>query len=106
VLQSVARRAADEVARWGGEELAVLLPGVDAAGARRVAEELRREVAGLGMEHRASPVAPFVTISAGYASVAPTSARSPGELVKAADEALYRAKERGRNRVEGQALED
>ncbi|HHQ47454.1 MAG TPA: diguanylate cyclase [Acidobacteria bacterium] len=101
VLQSVARRAGDEVARWGGEELAVLLPGVDAEGARRVAEELRREVTELKMEHRNSPVAPFVTISVGCASLIPSPGHGSEELVRAADTALYRAKENGKNRIEG-----
>jgi len=105
VLQSVARRAGDEVARWGGEELVVLLPKVGFEGTRRVAEDLRIQVAGLEIEHTSSPVLPFVTISAGFTAVVPSPAHTPDQLVRAADSALYRAKETGRNRIEGQSLE-
>ena len=85
------------VARYGGEELVVLLPGVGEGGARRLAESIREAV-------RRSPI-PFeggefhVTLSAGV-SMRSAEITTPRELISAADAALYRAKANGRNRVE------
>jgi diguanylate cyclase (GGDEF)-like protein len=103
VAQAVAdahRRAGELVARYGGEELAVVLPGTSSEDAGRAAERLRRRVQDLAFPHPRSEAAPVVTVSAGVASRVPDAAESPSELVAAADRALYLAKERGRNRVE------
>ena len=105
VLQHVARvlarrlRRSDVVARYGGEEFAVLLPGTDRDAAFTLAEELRREVeaAPATLPAPAAPVA--VTVSFGAAAM-PADAAEENGLVAAADRALYRAKEGGRNRVE------
>ena len=102
-LKGLARRPADLVARYGGEEFAVVLPRTDANGVRRVAGDLREAVAALGIEHKSSSAASHVTISAGCATLAASAAAEPGSLVQLADEALYRAKEGGRNRVETHA---
>jgi diguanylate cyclase (GGDEF)-like protein/PAS domain S-box-containing protein len=98
VLATVARivrqnlRGMDVGTRWGGEEMLVLLPGTDAAGARVVAERTRSTVAAL-----LEPGLPSVTISGGIATW------EPGEGIDAtvarADRALYEAKAAGRNRV-------
>jgi len=101
ILQSMTRRAGDVVARWGGEELAVLLPEMELEQACEVAENLRRAVEEAHLDHPASPVAPVVTISVGCTATVPTPNRAPQELVTTADAALYRAKASGRNRVEG-----
>ena len=85
------------VARYGGEEMVVLLPGVGEGGARRIAETIREAV-------RRSPI-PFeggefhITLSAGV-SMRSDEITTPRELISAADAALYRAKANGRNRVE------
>ena len=103
VAQTVAeshRRAGELVARSGGEELAVVLPGVAREAALEVAEALRRRVLDLALPHPSSAVAPTVTVSAGVACAQPDEGGSAESLVAAADRALYRAKERGRNRVE------
>lgn len=105
VLSGVLRRPADVVARYGGEEFAVILPDTDITGALQVAEGMRAEVEGLRITHRFSPAAPVVTISIGVATVVPErgSPLSPN-LLRSADEALYQAKQSGRNRIAAGAL--
>ena len=96
--EATARRAGDVVARYGGEELAVLLPDTDATGAGTLAENVRRAVEALGVAHPASP-AQCVTVSIGVGTMVPTPEITPEELVRRADTELYRAKRSGRNRV-------
>ena len=98
-LRTGMRRGGDLVARFGGEEFAVILPDTDLAGALVVGEELRRGIQDLAIPHVASNVAASVTISVGVACIVPSSERAPMALLAAADEALYLAKARGRNRV-------
>lgn len=93
------RRVSDLVARYGGEELVAVLPNTPLEGAIQIAESMRRAVADAELRHAASPVAPFVTISAGVACLTPGPEQLPSELVVRADAALYRAKDEGRNRV-------
>lgn len=104
VLKTVAQtlnktlKDSDVLARYGGEEFVVVLPRTDTVGAVAVAERLRVAVAGLSLR-RLAPVAPErVTISVGVASC-PVHATTVAELVHAADEALYKSKSEGRNRV-------
>ncbi|CAN5910244.1 hypothetical protein BH11MYX3_BH11MYX3_28990 [soil metagenome] len=92
------RRPSDVLARYGGEEFVALLPDTDAAGACAVAERLRAAVEELGIEHERSRCAKVVTISAGVATMAPSLDRPATTLVSAADAALFRAKDSGRNR--------
>jgi len=88
------------VARWGGEEFIVALPAADVAQAMKVAQGLCEAVSGLALRHEASMTAPSVTISVGVAVSRPAKATGTVEsLVAAADSALYRAKESGRNRA-------
>jgi diguanylate cyclase (GGDEF)-like protein len=89
----------DLVARYGGEELVLLLPRRDQAAAHAIAEQLRVLVEQDGMSHPSSTVAPVVTVSIGVAAMTPHAARLPQQLIAAADEALYAAKAGGRNRV-------
>ena len=98
-MAGTATRSADLVARYGGEEFVVVLPDTDAAGARVLAEELRRRVAALGIVHAASAAAGCVTISIGVASLVPDGRDDPSYLILKADEALYQAKDQGRDRV-------
>ncbi|MGZ8778896.1 MAG: diguanylate cyclase [Thermoanaerobaculia bacterium] len=97
-LNESVRRSGEVVARYGGEEFAILLPGVDGAGALRVAETLRE-----GIERLASPygngTARRVTASCGVASLSPAPEASSDTLVASADRALYAAKHSGRNCV-------
>lgn len=89
-------RAADTPARYGGEELAVLMPGTDAAGASVSAEELRAAIAAAVVEGPDWPVT--VTASFGVAEIGPMVPTGEA-LVAAADAALYEAKRTGKNRV-------
>ncbi|MBI4914068.1 MAG: PleD family two-component system response regulator [Acidobacteria bacterium] len=100
-LARTLRRGADLVARYGGEEFAVVLPGTGLEGAREIAENLREAVASLWLPHGASSVAPTVTVSVGVATLQPGPQESSPGLLEAADRALYRAKQEGRNRVCG-----
>jgi diguanylate cyclase (GGDEF)-like protein len=94
-------RDADVAARYGGEEFAVLLPDVDASVARTIAERIRSEteaaviVLGPGQTAR-------ITVSIGV-STAPAQGIDRVTLLRVADEALYQAKDGGRNRVESAA---
>jgi len=99
-LQSSLRRAAETAARYGGEEFAAILPEADATGAALVAETMRQNVLALQILHEGSLMERFVTVSVGVATAYPTTEGSPVTLIGAADAALYRAKQRGRNRVE------
>ncbi|MBN1439121.1 MAG: GGDEF domain-containing protein [Anaerolineales bacterium] len=92
-IERGARRGLDVVARYGGEEFAIILPETDAAGAMTVAENVRRGVEGSGkLLHR-------LTVSLGIASMCGEGIL-PAEVVDRADQALYQAKLRGRNRTE------
>ena len=89
-------REIDTAARWGGEEFAVVLPGTDLMGAAHVAERIRVVLSERGLvSAEGTPL--HVTASFGVAASQPTTTMS--ELVDAADEALYRAKRAGKNRV-------
>jgi diguanylate cyclase (GGDEF)-like protein len=92
-------RPADFVGRYGGEEFALVLPDLDAEQARSYAESLRARVEALRLAHGSSGVSPHVTLSVGVASMVAERGRQAGELLAAADAALYCAKKAGRNRV-------
>jgi adenylate cyclase len=104
-LQAVAKamrqnvRGTDMVARYGGEEFVVILPGSTTENALKVAERIRIAIKDLKMPHRGSKVDEFVSISGGLASVIPDQESSPMDLIAKADQALYQAKQQGRDRV-------
>jgi len=90
----------DILARYGGEEFVAVLYDSDVDQASNVAEQMRGAVESLDIEHRGSRIASHVTISIGIAVVRPTTSRTPRGALQLADEALYTAKIKGRNRVE------
>ncbi|BFG81344.1 hypothetical protein PTKU46_93780 [Paraburkholderia terrae] len=102
-LEDHVRRPGDVVARYGGEEFVVVLPDTDSLGALSMAESLRDAVAKLAIEHLGSEQGK-VTVSIGAASWQGVVAESVSSVVKAADEALYRAKAVGRNCVSAAIL--
>ncbi|MBW8717922.1 MAG: GGDEF domain-containing protein [Variovorax paradoxus] len=100
IARVASRRPGDLAARYGGEELAVLLPNTDVAGAVMLAERIRSAVRELKIEH-AGTADGFVTLSAGVDALSPQAGigGQPKELIRSADKALYAAKSGGRNRV-------
>jgi diguanylate cyclase (GGDEF)-like protein len=91
-------RSGELAARVGGEEFALLLPNSSVEAATRIAERVRQCVEELRLEHPLNP-AKVVTISLGVATGLPAECPQIGSLAKAADDALYLAKEAGRNRA-------
>jgi len=98
-LVSAIHRDADFLARYGGEEFSAILPDTDINGAVRVAEEMRQAIKSLKIAHAKSKICDTVSISIGVSSVVPHRGTDPEILITAADQALYKAKEEGRDRV-------
>ncbi len=96
-VQKVVNRPADLVARYGGEEFVVILPNTDINGAMAIAKRIHAAIKDLAIPHQASEVSNTVTISLGITSLIPTSDLSTTDIIKQADQALYRAKQQGRN---------
>ena len=88
-------RDVDVSGRWGGEEFLIVLPGTSLEGAVEAAERIRSDFTALELSGDAGPVR--MTASFGVASFVPGT--EPDQLVRAADEALYEAKRRGKDRV-------
>jgi len=103
-LRAAARRPHELVARYGGEEFAIILPDSDFDNALRFAELLCQSVRDLEIPHAYSKVAPILTISVGAAATIPQKDALPASIVDAADQALYQAKDTGRNRAVGKRL--
>ncbi|HEY9881924.1 MAG TPA: diguanylate cyclase [Leptolyngbyaceae cyanobacterium] len=95
--QQVVQRPPDLMARYGGEEFVALLPDTPLKGAIAVAENIHRAIWALTIPHQDSEVSDRITISLGIATEVPTAQRSAANLVHQADQALYRAKQQGRN---------
>lgn len=105
-LQKVARAISDAVqnpsdlvARYGGEEFVVILPNTEGYGALKVAEAIRQNVERLQLDHSQSNISKFVTLSLGVAYLVPNQDNSQELLLANADQALYEAKQKGRNQA-------
>lgn len=97
-------RPGDVVARYGGEEFTLVLPHTGPAGAVAVASQVLEAVRKAGLAHPASDAGDVVTVSLGVATAVPGMDQPVSELVAAADEALYDAKEAGRNTLRTREL--
>jgi diguanylate cyclase (GGDEF)-like protein len=97
-LKSVGRRPADLAARYGGEEFAMVLPATTSEGAVDVAKSLVRAIEGMSIPHVKSGVGPSISLSQGIASLIPDQDTKPENVIVLADQALYEAKQQGRNR--------
>jgi diguanylate cyclase (GGDEF)-like protein len=96
---SFVRRPLDMVARFGGEEFAVVLFDTTPEHALRIGEEIKQTVQGLAIAHAQSTSAPMLTISIGIACAQPAAGLDAARLLLLADQALYAAKRSGRNKV-------
>lgn len=99
VIAMCAQRPLDFAARFGGEEFGAVLYGPALDYGREIPEMLRRSVEELRIPHAESSTSPWLTVSIGVAIVSPGHERSLAGAIQLADEALYQAKEEGRNRV-------
>jgi diguanylate cyclase (GGDEF)-like protein len=97
-LAGVAAETTGFAGRYGGEEFCLLLPNTDASRASEIGEMVRAAVQNLAMPHSTSSYQ-AVTVSVGVACTKPNDSQQPGDLIEAADAALYAAKHRGRNAV-------
>ncbi|MBF0175731.1 MAG: diguanylate cyclase [Magnetococcales bacterium] len=105
-LRRSMHRTVDLVARYGGEEFCCVLPDTESPGAMGVANRLLCAVHELAIPHHHSKVADHVTMSLGVASLVPAAGQGSEILIHMADQALYKAKNGGRNRVELARTED
>jgi diguanylate cyclase (GGDEF)-like protein len=103
-LSGIAAETMGFAGRYGGEEFCLLLPNTDAMRAREIGEMVRAAVEQLAMPH-ATSVHRCVTVSVGIACARPNDSQRPGDLIEAADAALYAAKHRGRNNVAEHGLQ-
>ncbi len=98
LLQSHARRASDLAARYGGEEFTLIAADCDAERAAALAETIRAAVEAMQLPHQASPLS-VLTVSIGVVSLTPTATTSAAQILGLADQAMYRAKDQGRNQA-------
>lgn len=98
-LDKQANRTVDMVARFGGEEFAIILSETNLAGAVKVSKTARSAIESLKIPHSKSSAAKVITISIGIASLTPCRLTKPVELITRADKALYFSKRNGRNRI-------
>ena len=99
-IQKNFTRADDLVARYGGEEFAIIIPNIDKEVAVVLVERMRADIEALALEHADSSVSEFVTISAGLTTQKIDAHTTAKGLIEKADRALYKSKNKGRNRIE------
>ena len=97
-MQKSLKRPRDFIARFGGEEFVAILPETDSEGAKHTAERIRKDVYGLNIPHKYSKVKEYVTISLGIGFTDVPEMFVFEEVLDKADEALYEAKESGKNK--------
>lgn len=105
ILRRHFQRASDLVARYGGEEFCVILPDMEFNEVKLLSEQLRTGIMQHRIDHQASQVAAYVTISIGIVTCLPEAGCDADMLIRTADKALYAAKNHGRNRIESILLD-
>ncbi len=103
IVKSSVKRKTDLVARYGGEELIVVLRELSYSNAIQIAEEIRKNIEDMKIENNKAPSG-YVTISVGLVFGQISSSQTPDELIELADELMYTAKKRGKNRLESMEL--
>jgi len=98
-LENSIHRETDMVARYGGEEFVAILPETGVQGALEVAKNMCSKIETLHIPHKSSKITNHLTISVGVATAVPERGSQPETLIAAADQALYEAKNNGRNQV-------
>lgn len=98
ILKQSVQRPADLVARYGGEEFAILLPNTPTAGAQDVAERIQATMRLMRLTDTPSPECQRVSISLGITCITPQDSHTGSDLIAAADQALYQAKQQGGDR--------
>ncbi len=98
-ISSTLKRPADFVARYGGEEFIALLPNTDDKGALFIAEKIRKNVLNLQIEHTGSDVSIWLSVSIGISTKFPHELTDSYKIISESDNALYEAKNNGRNQV-------
>lgn len=102
ILKSICHRVTDFPARYGGEEFIIIIPETDHQGAFAVAEMIHTQISERQIFHKTSKTSQFLTVSIGLVTLTRAeSIQSPIDLIKVADEQLYKAKHEGRNRTSG-----
>jgi len=99
IINKHARRANDLAARIGGEEFALIFPGIDENNALKLADSMVQEISKKHIPHLKSEITDHLTISIGVASIMPANDENWEQLVSKADAALYRSKRNGRNQA-------
>ncbi len=99
ILKARLGRPGDLLARYGGEEFVAILTNTDPIGAAIAAEDIRNQIERLNIPHKTSRVRDHITISLGIAGSIPSGYLSPEKMLLAADNALYTAKQKGRNQI-------
>ena len=100
ILRNVSQRATDLPARYGGEEFVIVLPHTSQMGARTIAEEIQQAIAAQRISHKKSPVSRYLTTSIGVATTIPDHDEGMADFINLADQALFKAKKLGRDRIE------
>ncbi|ESA38993.1 response regulator receiver modulated diguanylate cyclase [Leptolyngbya sp. Heron Island J] len=99
IINDCARRPADLAARYGGEEFALILPNTELEGVIHVGKLIQEQLRNLAIPHVSSKVKSIVTVSIGAVAIVPAFSKSPQTLINCADQALYHAKNNGRDCV-------